>query len=92
MSVISGLSRYSVAGLGAVSAFGGATFDFFGEFEDGQLPPLLKLPEDLKECIAPLVKKVPMVETLDAFYAGAPENHVLLPLQTPATSEEVSVS
>ena len=63
MSVISGLLRYSVAGLGAVSAFfGGATFGFFGEFEDGQLPPLLKLPEDLKECIAPLVTiKVPRV-------------------------------
>ena len=61
VSVISSLLRYSVD-LGAVSAFGGATFGFFGEFEDGQLPPLLKLPEDLKECIAPLVTiKVPRV-------------------------------
>ena len=89
VSVISGRSRYSV-GLGAISAFGGATFDFFGEFEDGQLPPLLQLPGDLKDCIAPLVKKAPMVETLDAFYAGAPDS-ALLPLQTPATSAEVSV-
>ena len=51
---------------------------------------MLKLPEDLKECIAPLTVRVPTVETLGAFYTRAPEN-VLLPIQTPATSEEVSV-
>jgi hypothetical protein len=73
VSIISGLSHYSI-GLGAVSEFWGATFGFFGEFEDGQLPPLLQLPGDLKECIAPLVKKAPMVETLDAFYVGAPDS------------------
>ena len=89
VSGISGLSRY-IVGLGAVLAFGGKTFSFFGEFEDGRLPPPLQLPGDLKECIAPLAKKAPTVETLDAFYAGAPEN-VLLPIQMPATSEEVSV-
>jgi hypothetical protein len=89
VSVISGLLRYGV-GLGAVSAFGGKTFGFFGEFEDGQLPPLLKLPGDLQDCIAPLAKKVPTVETLDAFYTGMPDS-ALLPLQTPATSEELSV-
>ena len=86
---MAGLSRYSV-GLGAVSAFGGTTFGFSGEFEDGQLPPLLQLPGDLKECIAPLAKKEPTVKTLDAFYPGAPDS-ALLPLQTPATSEEMLV-
>jgi hypothetical protein len=76
--------------LGAVSAFGGKTFGFFGEFEDGQLPPLLQLPGDLKDCIAPLAKKAPTAETLDAYSAVA-QDSALLPLQTPATSEEVSV-
>jgi hypothetical protein len=89
VSVISGMSRYNV-GLGAVSAFGGKTFGFFGEFEDGQLPPLLQLPGDLKDCIAPLAKKAPTAETLDAYYAVA-QDSALLPLQTPATSDEVSV-
>ena len=89
VSVISGLSCYSI-GLGAISAFAGAMFGFFGEIEDRQLPPLLQLPGDLHDCIAPLVKKAPMVETLDASYAGAPDS-ALLPLQPPATSEEVSV-
>jgi hypothetical protein len=89
VSVISGLLGYSV-GLGAIPAFGGATFGFFGEFEDSQLPPLLQLLGDLKDCIAPLAKKARTVETLDAFYAGAPDS-ALLPLQMPATSEEVLV-
>ena len=47
VSVISGLSRYS-DDFGAVSAFGGKTFGFFGEFEDGQLPYCCSFLETLR--------------------------------------------
>jgi hypothetical protein len=52
--VVSRLSRYRPE-LGQVSAWTGQVFGFLGEVEEGQLPPLMKLPDALllRQALAP---------------------------------------
>lgn len=67
------LARYRPE-LGQVSNWTGQVFGFLGEVEDGQLPPLMKLPDalSLRQAIEPHAISVPSWQEWDAHYGVGP--------------------
>ena len=68
------LARYR-AELGQVSAWTGQVFGFLGEVEEGQLPPLMRLPDavSLRQAIEPHSITIPTGPEWTAHYGGAPD-------------------
>jgi hypothetical protein len=75
VTTVSRLSRFR-SGIGQVSRFDGNVYGFFGEVEEGQLPPLMKLPDNMSLRQALAVRKcwAPSWAEFDAWYGDGPTN------------------
>ena len=72
---VSRLSRFR-SGMGQTSPYNGDVYGFLGEVEDGQLPPLMKLPESMSLRQALAVREVvaASLEEIDVWYGEGPMN------------------
>ena len=72
---VSRLSRFR-SGMGQVSPYDGNVYGFLGEVEEGQMPPLMKLPDALSLRQALAVREVVAAaeEELDVWYGEGPGN------------------
>ena len=72
---VSRLSRFR-SGMGQTSPYDGDVYGFLGEVEEGQLPPLMKLPDNLSLRQALAVREVVAgaEEELDVWYGEGPAN------------------
>lgn len=72
---VSRLSRFR-SGIGQVSQFDNDVYGFFGEVEEGQLPPLMKLPDALsmRQALAVREVRVASVEEWIAWYGEGADN------------------
>ena len=70
---VSRLSRFR-SGMGQTSPYDGNVYGFLGEVEEGQLPPLMKLPDTLSMRQALAVREVVAAsdEEVDVWYGGVP--------------------
>jgi hypothetical protein len=69
------LSRFR-SGMGQTSPYDGNVYGFIGEVEEGQMPPLMKLPDNLSMCQALAVRELMAAaeEELDVWYGKGPGN------------------
>ena len=72
---VSRLSRFR-SGIGQTSRFDGNVYGFLGEVEAHQLPPLVKLPDNmsLRQALATRELTAPSGEEFDAWYGDGPTN------------------
>ena len=72
---VSRLSRFR-SGMGQTSPYDGNVYGFLGEVEEGQLPPLMKLPDAISLRQALAVREVVAAadDELDAWYGEGPGN------------------
>jgi hypothetical protein len=75
ITTVSRLSRFR-SGIGQVSRFDGNVYGFFGEVEERQLPPLMKLPDNLslRQALAVRKRWAPSWAEFDAWYGDGPTN------------------
>jgi hypothetical protein len=72
---VSRLSRFR-SGMGQTSPYDGNVYGFLGEVEEGQMPPLMKLPDSISLRQALAVREVVAAaeDELDAWYGEGPGN------------------
>ena len=72
---VSRLSRFR-SGMGQTSPYDGNVYGFLGEVEEGQMPPLMKLPDaiSLRQALAVREVVAAAEEELDAWYGEGPGN------------------
>jgi hypothetical protein len=72
---VSRLSRFR-SGIGQTSRYDGNVYGFLGEVEENQLPPLVKLPDNMSLRQALVVRELsaPSWEEFDAWYGDGPTN------------------
>jgi hypothetical protein len=68
---VSRLSRFH-SGMGQTSPYDGNVYGFLGEVKEGQLPPLMKLPDALSLAVREVVAASD--EEVDVWYGEGPEN------------------
>ena len=72
---VSRLSRFR-SGIGQTSRYDGNVYGFMGEVEENQLPPLVKLPDNmsLRQALAVRELSAPSWQEFDAWYGDGPTN------------------
>ena len=72
---VSRLSRFR-SGMGQTTPYDGVVYDFLGEVEEGQMPPMMKLPDALSMRQALAVREVVAAseEEVDVWYGEGPNN------------------
>ena len=72
---VSRLSRFR-SGIGETSRYDGNVYGFMGEVEENQLPPLVKLPDNmsLRQALAVRELSAPSTAEFDAWYGDGPTN------------------
>ena len=72
---VSRLSRFR-SGMGQTSPYDGEVYGFLGEVEEGQMPPMMKLPDALSMRQALAVREVVAAseEEVDVWYGEGPDN------------------